>query len=74
VLSLDRLLATRKRTIEIEVYYAGSERDYADGFGSAAKFAVPEGITIDAAGNLYVADSGNNRIRHLFFVNDRSSR
>ena len=44
---------------------------YVDGPGSVARFTHPAGITIDAAGNLYVTD---DRIRHLFFVNDRSSR
>ena len=31
----------------------------------AAKFRNPEGITIDAANNLYIADSYNNRIRKI---------
>jgi sugar lactone lactonase YvrE len=34
----------------------------ADGIGSAAHFSQPHGIAVDSTGNLYVADSGNNRI------------
>ncbi len=34
----------------------------ADGLGAAANFSSPTGIAVDAAGNLYVADSGNNRV------------
>lgn len=36
-----------------------------DGNGSNARFALPTGITIDANGNLYVADSGNFLIRKI---------
>ncbi len=34
-----------------------------DGTGSAARFAWPSGVAVDNAGNVYVADSGNNTIR-----------
>jgi hypothetical protein len=35
----------------------------ADGIGIDARFSQPFGIAVDGAGNLYVADSGNNTIR-----------
>jgi len=44
---------------------AGSEEGFADGKGSAARFRSPTGIAIDAAGNLYVADTNNHRIRKV---------
>ena len=40
-------------------------QSYADGKGSAAKFNDPEGVAVDASGNLYVADYGNNCIRKV---------
>jgi sugar lactone lactonase YvrE len=36
-----------------------------DGKGSVASFYTPSGIAVDAAGNVYVADYGNNRIRKI---------
>jgi sugar lactone lactonase YvrE len=44
---------------------AGSTRGHADGAGSAARFDTPSGLAIDAAGTIYVADTGNNSIRRL---------
>ena len=35
------------------------------GAASAASLALPRGLTMDAAGNLYVADSANHRIRRI---------
>ncbi|MDB5136183.1 MAG: type sorting protein [Mucilaginibacter sp.] len=35
----------------------------ADGAGAAARFSAPRGITVDASGNLYITDSGNNTLR-----------
>lgn len=43
---------------------AGSgELGFADGPAEQARFALPAGVTVDAQGNVYVADTANNRIR-----------
>lgn len=39
--------------------------DFADGPGATARFSQTFDIAVDASGNLYVADSGNNRIRKV---------
>ena len=45
---------------------AGSgERGYLDGPGAAAQFYAPTGVRADAAGNVYVADTANHRIRKI---------
>ena len=37
----------------------------ADGTGAAASFGEPEGVAVDGAGNVYVADLDNNTIRKV---------
>jgi sugar lactone lactonase YvrE len=45
--------------------FAGSNEGFADGVGAAASFNTPSAVAIDSSGNLYVADTGNNRIRKV---------
>ena len=38
---------------------------YVDDAGSRARFASPTGVAVDSAGNVYVADTGNNTVRMI---------
>ena len=42
-----------------------SSRGYADGFGKSAIFSGPVGVAVNAAGEIFVADSTNNVIRKV---------
>ncbi|WP_248924915.1 stalk domain-containing protein [Paenibacillus hamazuiensis] len=42
--------------------------DYKDGNLASALFNEPSGLAIDSKGNLYVSDSGNQRIRYIDFA------
>jgi sugar lactone lactonase YvrE len=44
---------------------AGGREGFADGAGAGASFNTPSALALDAAGNLYVADTGNNRVRKV---------
>lgn len=41
------------------------EEGFQDGLGPDAKFRFPYGLAVDGAGNIYVGDGGNYRIRKL---------
>ena len=44
---------------------AGSGSGFAEGAGATARFVYPRGVAVDASGNVYVADQGNQRIRKI---------
>jgi sugar lactone lactonase YvrE len=44
---------------------AGSSGGFADGQATSAKFYYPYGVAVDGSGNVYVADTGNHRIRKI---------
>lgn len=46
---------------------AGSFRGFKDGDGVSTQFNIPSGLTIDAHGDIYVADTYNHRIRKISF-------
>lgn len=50
---------------EVTTIAGGGGQGYADGPGAAAKFYYPGGVACDNSGNVYVADSYNNRIRKI---------
>ena len=44
---------------------AGGTEGFADGAGTSAAFNTPSALALGPDGNLYVADTGNNRIRKI---------
>jgi sugar lactone lactonase YvrE len=52
-------------TTRAGTFYLESENKLVDGAGADAKFYFSYGLAADAAGNLYVADTGNDAIRRI---------
>ena len=50
---------------KMSAFAGNGEKGAKDGKGSAATFYLPEGLAVDHAGNLYVADCYNNMIRKI---------
>jgi sugar lactone lactonase YvrE len=59
-------LPTPIQTTGVVSIFAGSGASGAtNGTGTAAAFNYPQGVAVDASGNVYVADQGNNQIRKI---------
>jgi hypothetical protein len=54
-----------REDVRTDTMSGGLDAGDADGSGAVARFDNPVGLTIDAQGNLYVADSKNHRIRRV---------
>lgn len=59
------LNALSSRAVEVSPGQAAPAGDFADGALAQAKFNEPSGLALDRKGNLYVSDSGNQRIRYI---------
>ncbi|MEK3909707.1 stalk domain-containing protein [Paenibacillus sp. FSL H7-0331] len=59
------LNALSGRLIEVTPGQVVQAGDYLDGSLQMAKFNEPTGLALDSKGNLYVSDTGNQRIRYI---------
>ena len=62
-LGLLAALAVQAQPILITTVAGYAGKGSTDGSGSGALFYNPQGVAVDVAGNVYVADTGNNTIR-----------
>ena len=67
IAAADHAAAAPPATRPALTVYAGdpAEKGDSDGTTAAARFYAPGGVAADRAGNLYVADSGNQTIRRI---------
>ena len=64
-ITTDTFSCTNVTTAAVSTFAGSTTAGNLDGTGTAAEFKGPIGIAVDSAGNLYVADSGNNEIRMI---------
>ncbi|TBL81340.1 stalk domain-containing protein [Paenibacillus thalictri] len=62
------LTGASTRAVEVAPGQYTMAGDYKDGDIKTALFNEPTGLALDAKGNLYVSDSGNQRIRYIDFA------
>lgn len=60
-----RRLVLERDGYRLLVVAGGTEPGWVDASGTDARFSWPHGLAIDGAGYLYVADSGNHRLRRI---------
>lgn len=65
------LNAPSLRAVEVTPGVAELAGDFQDGQLEHAKFNEPSGLVLDAKGNLYVSDSGNQLIRYIDFSTNK---
>ncbi len=51
--------------VEVETLAGTGGTGFMNGAGNVAQFNKPNGVAVDVSGNVYVADSDNNRIRKI---------
>lgn len=62
------LNAASEKAVEVFDGVVEPAGDFRDGPLAEAKFNEPAGLALDGKGNLYVSDSGNQRIRYIDFA------
>ena len=60
-----RPLSSWSRQTGMKVLAGSGSDGFADGAGAVAQFHHPEGVAVDAEGNILVADWGNDRVRKI---------
>lgn len=63
--SKNNVIRVISQTGQVSTYAGTTTQGYKDGANTSAQFSSPNGLAIDKAGNLYVADYLNNAIRKI---------
>ena len=60
-----RIISPVGQTYQVETLTGSGIEGWADGTLQVAEFSSPYGIALGRGGNIYIVDSGNNRIRKI---------